>query len=102
MSSPKTMHFAAFKWKEGAPIEDIERLLDSQKQLAPTTIPGLRSFDWGHNRSPAAKGHTHALVIVADDQSVIDAYRKSDLRNGMNTVFRAWMESDLSADFDRA
>lgn len=94
----QTVHFAVFKWKPDAPIAEIEGIFENQKIKIVSAIPGIRSFEWGRNRSPYANGFSHALVVTADDQGAIDRYRVSDLRKETQAVFGAWMGDHVSAD----
>ncbi len=99
--SETATHFAIFKWKEGAPVDALEKLFEEQEARILSEVPGIRSFTWGRNRSPFAKGYSHALLVIADDQAAIDRYRASDLRARTRPLFHEWREHDISADFGK-
>lgn len=99
--SDRAIHFAIFKWKEDAPINEIEACLAEQKDLIVSAVPGIRSFEWGVNKSPFGQGYTHALTVIADDLGTIQKYRESALRQRTKPLFRQWMVHDVSADFGK-
>ncbi len=101
LMSDRAIHLAIFKWKEGAPIDQIEQAFEEQRQHVTSEVPGVRSLEWGLNRSPFGKGYTHALLVVADDQKGIDAYRQCEVRLKARELFHQWREHDISADFGK-
>ncbi|MCY4152253.1 MAG: Dabb family protein [Aestuariivita sp.] len=97
MSVP-AFHFVAFKWKEGAPVDLIEKVFDEQKEKICDEISGIQSFVWGENSSPYNKGYTHGLIVQADNQDAIDRYRASKLRELTVPLFGEWVEDATSVD----
>ena len=99
--SDRAVHFAIFKWKEGAPLSEIEAMFEEQRQTVVGLVPGIQSFEWGVNKSPFGKGYSHALTVIGDDLSAINAYRNSAPRLKARDLIHQWREHDISADFGK-
>lgn len=73
----KLRHVVAFKFKDSASKEDIQKVVDSFKALQ-KSIPQIKGFEYGTNNSPEGlnKGTTHAFILTFDSEKDRDAYLK--------------------------
>ena len=71
----KLRHVVAFKFKESASKEDIQKVVDSFKALK-KTIPQIKSLEYGTNNSPEGlnKGTTHAFILTFNSEKDRDEY----------------------------
>jgi hypothetical protein len=68
------IHIALFAWKDDVSEETIEKSLADVRALK-DKVKGIIDIHTGKNFSKWSEGYTHAVVVVARDQSVLDAYR---------------------------
>ena len=68
------IHIALFKWKEGTSPGVIDGLLKNIQSLKAS--PGIKDILVGENYHKEAKGFTHGVVVLAEDQEALDNYRK--------------------------
>ena len=94
-----SVHFAVYKWKEGAPVDEIERGFDEICRLG-GQVPGIRVVSWGRNSSPHACGYTHAMTIVGDSMDAVRAYREVARHHPVSAVMSASEETGVGADYD--
>ena len=71
----KVKHMVAFKFKEGAPQAEIDKLNAAFADLE-KKIDVIRSFDMGTNNSPEGlnKGTTHGYLLTFDSEKDRDTY----------------------------
>jgi hypothetical protein len=99
LSDQHSVHFAVYRWKPDAPVEDIERGFDDLCRMA-SDVPGIRVVSWGRNASPHAYGYTHAMTIVGDDMGAVRAYRELARVQPIATVMSENEEAGVGADYD--
>ncbi len=92
------LHTALFRWKDGAPVKDLEACLEKIKSCQPL-VPGIRKISWGLNRSSWAQGYTHVLHVDAETEQALAAYRANDVRQSANALIVKWEAGVVSADF---
>ena len=68
-------HVVVFKYKPGAPAEQIQRVTQAFRELR-KKIPGITAFEDGVNNSPEGKnqGFTHVYLLTFDSVAARDAY----------------------------
>lgn len=68
-------HIVCFKFKEGTPAAEIERIEKAFAAL-PEKIDTITGFEWGTNVSPEnkAKGFTHAFLVTFKDKAGLEVY----------------------------
>ncbi|MFM7103139.1 MAG: Dabb family protein [Verrucomicrobiota bacterium] len=68
-------HEVAFKFKEGTPAAEIQRVEDAFAGLK-AKIPQIQSFETGLNNSPEGlnKGCTHGFILTFHSEKDRDAY----------------------------
>jgi len=69
------VHIALFRWKEGTTQYTISKNLEKVKDLK-DKCNGIIDILVGQNYHKESKGFTHGVVILAKNQSALDAYRK--------------------------
>ena len=71
----KVKHMVAFKFKEGTPQSEIDKLNAAFADLE-KKIDVIRSFDMGTNNSPEGfnKGTTHGYLLTFDSEKDRDTY----------------------------
>jgi hypothetical protein len=96
---PHSVHFAVYRYKEGSPIDEIEKAFEEVCRLG-DQVPGIRAVGWGHNSSPHACGYTHAMTIVGDDMDAVRAYRELARDHPLSQLLSDAEETGLGADYD--
>ena len=68
-------HAVFFKFKDDAPSDDIEAVVDAFADL-PSKIDAIKAFEWGTNNSPEGKndGFTHCFMVTFDSEEGREAY----------------------------
>ena len=68
-------HFVCFKFKQGTPTAEIERIEKEFAALA-DKIDTVTGFEWGTNVSPEKldKGFTHAFLVTFKDKAGLEVY----------------------------
>jgi hypothetical protein len=94
-----SVHFAVYKWKEGSPVDEIERGFDEICRMG-GQVAGVRVVSWGRNSSPHACGYTHAMTIVGDNMDAVREYRELARGHPMSAVMSTWEETGVGADYD--
>ncbi len=92
------IHIALFQWKAGTSQETIEQILGEVKALK-EKVPGLIDIHCGENFSKWADGFTHAVVVLATDQSSLDAYRTHPDHEKVAQEIEQMEEKSLGVDF---
>ncbi len=98
MLGQHSVHFAVYRWKQGAPVEEIERGFAEVCGMG-DQIPGIRAVSWGRNESPHAFGYTHAMTIVGDTMEAVRAFRELARVQPISTVMSAHEEAGIGADY---
>jgi hypothetical protein len=103
-SEKPTVTYAVYswQWKEEAPIEAIERGFDEMCALG-EDIPGVRRATWGRNTADAAhaRGHTHTMIVIADDEAAVMACNERTSKHPMADVIHAAEKSGVGTLFSR-
>jgi hypothetical protein len=74
-TSTSVRHIVIFKYKNGAPDDQIQQVTDAFRALQ-HHIPGILSFEYGINNSPEGKnlGFTHVYTLTFEDVQARDTY----------------------------
>lgn len=94
------VHIAIYRWKEDAPIAELEAAMDKLRGMA-DDVPGMRLITWGRNTNRWAEGFTHAILIVGDDESAIEQYRAHPLHAEVAQFIDAWEGFGVGVDFKK-
>jgi Stress responsive A/B Barrel Domain len=75
VKASKLRHVVAFKFKETASKEEIEKVVEAFRQLE-KQIDQISSFEWGTNVSPEKhdKGFTHQFILGFKSDKARDEY----------------------------
>ncbi len=67
-------HVVIFKFKDDAPIEEVEKINTAFNAL-PEAIPEIKDFEWGLNDSPEDfhQGFTHCYMLTFDSEEARDS-----------------------------
>jgi hypothetical protein len=93
-------HMVAFKFKEGASKDDIEKVEREFKGLK-KKIDVIRTLDWGHNNSPENlnKGFTHGWVLTFDSEEDRNTYLHHPEHEKFATLAKATIADVFVLDF---
>jgi hypothetical protein len=91
-------HIALFVWKENADPIDIQRALEDVKALR-EKVPGLIDIKYGENFSRWSEGFTHAVIVLAESEESLDAYRKHPDHVDVAQRIEAMESKSLGVDF---
>ncbi|PIR87544.1 MAG: stress protein [Candidatus Harrisonbacteria bacterium CG10_big_fil_rev_8_21_14_0_10_45_28] len=92
------VHIALFKWKVGTSEEKIENILADVKALKKGRV-GIQDILVGKNYHKEAKGFTHGVVVLAENQEVLDGYRKHPQHGEIVKDIEEIEEDSLGFDF---
>ncbi len=84
----------SWEWKENAPLDEIERAFDEMCAMGDDT-PGVRRASWGRNEAESARGHSHAMIVVADDKGAVDAYNNRTSKHPLSDLVHASEKSGI-------
>ena len=68
------VHVAIFKWKNDVGRSDIDRVMSEVASLK-DKVPGVIEIFAGENHSKYSEGYSHVVMVRAESQAAIDAYR---------------------------
>lgn len=94
-----SIHIAIFKWKDGTSEEEVSEILSVIRNLR-TKVPGVRDIRCGKNYHRASQGFTHGVVVFADDQAALQAYRNHPDHLRVAPVFESLELDGIGFDFD--
>lgn len=94
------VHIAIYKWKQNAPIDEIEAAIDNLQEIA-NDVPGIRLITWGRNASEYARGFSHAILIVSNTSEDIQSYRNHTLHQHVANLLERWERVGVGIDFDK-
>ncbi len=93
------IHIAMFRWKESATPAQIDRAIGQIRDLR-VKVPDIIDIRCGVNTHPESKGLTHAIVVLANTEHALQAYREHSDHESAAAVI-ADMEADgLGCDFE--
>lgn len=93
------VHIALFRWKDGTSPQDIEKVLADVRALK-DKVPGLIDIRCGENYSRWAEGHTHAVIVFAQNQAALDAYRHHPDHADVAKRIESMEERGIGVDFE--
>ncbi len=92
------IHIALFRWKENTTTQEINDALLSVKALE-NKCPGVKSIHCGKNFHKEAKGFTHGIVVLAENQNALDGYRQHPDHKFIAQKIEAIEEDGIGFDF---
>jgi hypothetical protein len=92
------IHIALFKWKKGTSDDVVKATLEKVKKLK-SKIAGILDIFVGLNYHPESKGLTHGIVIVAENQQALDAYRSNPEHKTIAETIEFMEQDGLGFDF---
>jgi len=92
------VHIALFKWKESASKVEIDEALSEIRQLR-KKVPGLIDIRCGLNSHAESKGFTHAVLVLAENQQALNAYRTHPDHDAAAKILLASEEDGIGCDF---
>jgi len=94
-------HIVTFKFKEGTPTEEIEKINDAFLAL-PNAIPAIKSFDWGINDSPENfhQDFTHCYILTfASEYDRDSIYTPHERHQAFVASLQPYLEKVFVVDF---
>ncbi|HEV3157276.1 MAG TPA: Dabb family protein [Candidatus Baltobacteraceae bacterium] len=95
---PMITHIALFTWKDGTTPNDIVEALQEVKSLR-HKVEGLLAIHCGENFSKWNEGFTHAVVVLAENQDALDAYREHPDHEAVAAKIEAMEHRGIGIDF---
>jgi heme-degrading monooxygenase HmoA len=92
------IHIALYKWKATATAETIRAALDKVKALA-DKVAGLIEVTWGENSSKYGEGYTHVILVRAENEAAIEAYRNHPDHEKVAKEIEAMEDHGIGVDF---
>jgi hypothetical protein len=93
------IHIALYKWKSGVRDAEIDAALGEVRALK-EKVEGLKHVFCGRNYSKWAEGYTHAIVVIAESQRALDAYRMHPDHGTVAGKIEAMEGSGIGVDFE--
>jgi hypothetical protein len=104
-SDQNTVTYAVYSWawKDDAPIEEIERAFDEMCAIG-DDITGVRRATWGRNTADDdhARGHTHAMIVIADDEESVNTYNERTSKHPMSELVHGSERTGVGIFFSQA
>ncbi|HBG81350.1 TPA: hypothetical protein DDW69_00735 [candidate division CPR2 bacterium] len=91
-------HIAIFKWKPEVTKEEIEEAFNEIRSLR-DKVEGLSDILCGENYNKWNDGFTHAVVVLADTQEALDAYRNHPDHKKIAAKTDVWEEKGIGINF---
>ncbi len=97
----KVKHIALFKFKEGTPQEQIDKLFEDIMDLS-ENIDGIEDYVSGANISTEnlSQGYTHGFVMTFQDIAARDAYVPHPEHERVKAAILAITDSMVVMDFE--
>lgn len=92
------IHIALFKWKSGTTIKQVLKTLKKVQELK-NKVDGITDIFFGENYHKESKGFTHGVVVIAENQKALDAYRKHPDHAVVAQEIEKIEEDGLGCDF---
>lgn len=92
-------HIAIYKFKEDSTEEEINKALLDVKALK-DKVSGLSNILVGRNYNRWNEGYTHAIVVLAETQEVLDAYRAHPDHGKVAKVLDEIEDNGIGIDFE--
>ncbi len=93
------VHIALFKWKQGVNRDEITTALQEVETLE-DKIDGVTEITTGQNTSRYSEGYTDVVLVRADTQEAVDAYRNHPDHVAVAKKIEAMEESGVGVDFE--
>ena len=93
------VHVALFQWKPGVTQEQVSSALEDVRALK-SKVPGLHDILCGANYSKWNDGLTHAVVVLAETQEALDAYRRHPDHVVVGKLIDGMEHRGIGVDFD--
>jgi len=68
------VHVALFAWKSDVEQSDVDRVM-AEVALLQDKVPGVIEIFAGENQSKYSEDYSHVVMVRAQSQAAIDAYR---------------------------
>jgi len=92
------VHIALYRWKALATPGRIKTALEGVKTLA-DKVPGVIDISWGKNTSRYSEGYSHVILVRAENQAAIDAYRSHPDHEKVAQEIEAMEDHGIGVDF---
>lgn len=92
-------HIAIYKFREGSSEKEINIALLDVKALK-DKVAGLSDVLVGKNYNKWNEGYTHAIVVLAENQGALDAYRAHPDHEKVVKVLDEMEDRGIGIDFE--
>ncbi len=96
----KLRHVVMFKFKDGAPAEEVKKIEDAFRAL-PSKVPEVVDFEWGTNNSPEglADGFTHCFLVTFNDEKGREVYLPHPAHQEFVALLKPQIDKVLVIDY---
>ena len=97
-------HIVIFKFKDGAPADQVRGVVDAFKAL-PGKLPAIQAFEWGPDVSPENlnQGFTHIFTLTfASKESLEKHYLHEPAHQEFVALLPDLLEKALVVDYNAA
>lgn len=92
-------HIAIYKFKDSVTEEEIDSVLLEVKSLK-DKVDGLDNILVGKNYNKWNEGYTHAIVVLAESQDALDAYRAHPDHAKVAEILDKMEDKGIGIDFE--
>lgn len=92
-------HIAIYKFKDSVTEEEIDSALLEVKSLK-DKIDGLDNILVGKNYNKWNEGYTHAIVVLAENQEALNAYRAHSDHEKVAKILDEMEDKGIGIDFE--
>ncbi len=92
-------HIAIYKFKEGTVAKEIDLALSEVKSLK-DKVRGLVDILAGKNYNKWNEGFTYAIVVLAENQEALDAYRAHPDHAKIAEILDKMEDKGIGIDFE--
>ncbi len=92
-------HIAIYKFKAGTSEEAINQVLLEVRALR-NKVPELNDILVGKNYNKWNEGYTHAIVVLAESQAALDAYRAHPDHEKVAEILDKMEDKGIGIDFE--
>ena len=99
-STGKLRHVVLFKFKDGAPLDDVKAIEEKFRGLK-SKVSGITDFEWGTDVSPEklSQGFTHCFFVTFPDAAARDAYLPHPAHQEFVALLKPHLDKVLVVDY---
>ena len=92
------IHVALYKWKPAVSPQEVQQAFAEITALAPQ-VTGIIEISCAENVSQYSEGYTHVILVRAETQEAIDAYRAHPAHRSAAHKIELMEQHGIGVDF---